>query len=143
MTKGAREKEKAKIEVGVVMPTEGVIVITKEGAIMRRIRAPLGMATRAAKGAKATVVKEARVTTNHLTSLRNTLTRTNSQDMVSNTKIRLETRVGMTVGMAIGEAVIVAPGEDSLAPPVIGVMGFSTIYRGRPLAEPMFHRPHM
>ena len=106
---------------------------------MRRIRAPLGMATRVAKGAKATVVnkgdkatvvKEARVTTNHLTSLRNTLTRTNSQDMVSNTKIRLETRVGMTVGMAIGEAVIVAPGEDSLAPPVIGVMGFSTIYMG-------------
>ena len=37
----------------------------------------------------------------------------------------------MTKGdLAIVEAIIVALGEDSLAPPVIGVMGFSTIYMG-------------
>ena len=138
MTKGAKEKVKAKIEVGVVVPTEGVTVITKGVAIMRRTRAPPGMAIRVAKGVKATatkvarvtIIKEARVTTNHPTSLRSTLIRTNSRDMVSNTKTRLETRVGMTVGMAIVEVAIVALGEDSLAPPVIGVMGFLTTYMG-------------
>ena len=139
MTEGAKEKVKAKIEVGVVVPTEGVTVITKGVAIMRRTRAPPGMAIRVAKGVKATatkvarvtIIKEARVTTNHPTSLRSTLTRTNSQDMVSNTKIRLETRVEMTKGdMAIVEVVIAALGEDSLALPVLGVMGSSTIYMG-------------
>ena len=75
VTKGAREKERAKTEVGVVMPTEGVTVIIKGVVTMRqRTRVLLGMATRVAKGAKvtvvnkgdkATVVKEARVTTNH------------------------------------------------------------------------------
>ena len=88
------------------------------------------MATRVAKGVKATVAKEARVTTNHPTSLRSTLIRTNSRDMVSNTKTRLETKGGMTVGMETVEAAIVALGVDSLALPAIGVMGFSTIYMG-------------
>ena len=143
VTKGAKEKEKAKIEVGAVVPTEGVTVITKGVAIMRRTRAPPGMATRVTKGAKATAAKatatkEARVITimevriiiNHPTSLRSTLIRTSSRDMVSNTKTRLETKVGMTVGMETVEAAIVALGVDSLALPAIGVMGFLTIYMG-------------
>ena len=135
---GEKEKAKVKIEVGVVVPTEGVTVITKGVASMRKTRAPPGIAIRVAKGVKATttklarviIIKEARVTTNRLTSLRSTLIRTNSMDTVSNTKTRLETRVGMTAGMAIVEVAIVVLGEDSLAPPVTGVMGFLTTYMG-------------
>ena len=89
------------------------------------------MAIREAKGARVTMAKEVRVTANHPTSPPSNLTRINSLDTVSNTKTRIETRVEMTKGdLAIVEAIIVALGEDSLAPPVIGVMGFSTIYMG-------------
>ena len=97
----------------------------------QRIRVLLGLAIRVAKGARVTAAKEARITTNHPTSPPSTSTRINSSDTVSNTKTRLETRVEMAKGdMAIVEVVIVAPGEDSLALPVIGVMGFLTTYMG-------------
>ena len=132
------EREKGKIEVGAVVLTEEVIVIIKGVVIMMRTRAPLDMVITVAKGVKATVTKgarvtitrEARVTANHPTSLPSSLIRTNSRDMASITKTRLETKGGMTVGMETVEAAIVALGVDSLALPAIGVMGFSTIYMG-------------
>ena len=138
MTEREKGEEKGKIEVGVVVLTEGVIVIIKGVAIMMKTRAPLDMAITVAKGVKATATKvarvtitrEARVTANHPTSLPSSLIRTNSRDMASITKTRLETKGGMTVGMETVEAAIVALGVDSLALPAIGVMVFSTIYMG-------------
>ena len=125
-----------------VVLTEGVMVIIKGVAIMMKTRAPLDLAITVAKGVKATATKvarltitrEARVTVNHPTSLPSSF-RTNSRDMASITKTRLETKGGMTVGMETVEAAIVALGVDSLALPAIGVMGFSTIYMGSAIGK--------
>ena len=74
--------------------------------------------------------REARVTANHPTNLPSSLTKTNNRGTASSTIIRIETRVGMTMGMETVVVAIVALGVDSLALPATGVMGFSTIYMG-------------
>ena len=132
---------KGKTEVGVVL-TEEVITTTKGVVSMVRIRDLQDMDITLAKEVKAIVTKarvtviRVVVTANHPTNLPSPIIRTNNRGIASNTIIRIETRVELTVSMETMEVAIVVLGVDNLALSATGVMGFLIIYMEQAIGRP-------
>ena len=137
-----REKRGGKgKEVGVVVLVEVATMIIKGVASMMKARDLLdtakGARTIVIMGVRVTAIREARIMANHPTSLPSLIIRINNKGTASNTIIKIETRVELTVGMETVEVVTVVLGVD-LVRSVTGVMGFLITYMeqatGRPSA---------
>ena len=117
-----------------VVLVEVATMIIKGVASMMRARDLLDMAkgakTMVTMGVRVTAIREARTTANHPTSLPSPIIRINNKGTASNTIIKIETRVELTVGMETVEVATVALGVDNLALSATGVMGFLITYMG-------------